>query len=158
MKRLAIFSSIALSLIVGACSLQSQKPNVVQSGDAQRIQSVRNGIVLEVLSVEIEGDRKFGTVIGGVLGSVIGNQAGRSQGSGTQGATTVAGGIAGDVLGNKLGNVLTRKNGVQLLIQLENGDTVSILQEADENVSFSPNQEVILIGDVNLRVIPKSKS
>ena len=156
MKRVFIICTVALSILGSGCSIQSQKPNVVKAQDTQRVQSVRYGTVLEITQVEIDGDRKFGTVIGGLVGGALGSQAVKGKNSGTQAAATVAGGVAGGVIGNKLGNILTRKKGVQLLIEMSNGDVVSIVQEVDENVTFVPNQEVLIIGDVNLRVLPKT--
>lgn len=145
---------VGLSVILSACALNSQKPNVVKPTDVQKMQRVRSGVVLEILEVEIEGDTKLGTAVGAVLGGVIGSQATRSQGKGTRAVGGVAGAVAGGVIGNKLGNVMTKKNGVQLLIEFENGDVMSIVQEADPKIVFTPGQEVKIIGDVRFRVIP----
>jgi outer membrane lipoprotein SlyB len=153
----AFFSALVLSLSVSACaSLDSKKPNVVQPGEAQRMERVRTGTVLDITEVTIAGDSKIGTAVGAVLGGVIGSQATRTQGSGTQAAGGVGGAVAGGVLGNKLGGALTSKKGVQLLIEFENKDVMSIVQEADPNVTFTIGQTVRIIGDVKMRIIPVS--
>lgn len=152
-----LFTSVILSLSLAACSsLNSNKPNVVQPGEAQRLERVRTGIVLDVTEVTIAGDSKIGTAVGAVLGGVIGSQATRTQGSGTRAAGGVGGAVAGGVLGNKLGGALTSKKGVQLMIEFENKDVMSIVQEADPNITFTIGQTVRIIGDVKMRVIPVS--
>jgi outer membrane lipoprotein SlyB len=152
-----VITAFVLSLSLSACaSLDSKKPNVVQPGDTQRMERVRTGLVLDVTEVTIAGDSKIGTAVGAVLGGVIGSQATRTQGSGTRAAGGVGGAVAGGVLGNKLGGALTNKKGVQLLIEFENKDVMSIVQEADPNITFEIGQTVRIIGDVKMRIIPVS--
>lgn len=154
---LTVFSVATLAFSVSACdTLSSKKPNVVKPADAQRLERVRMGTILDVTEVTIDGDSKIGTAVGAVLGGVIGSQATRTQGSGTQAAGGVGGAVAGGVLGNKLGGALTRKKAVQLLIEFDNKDVMSIVQEADPNIVFAIGQSVRIIGDVKMRVIPAS--
>jgi len=149
----ALLSGIALT----GCSTTSQRPDVVGVNEAQRVQKVRFGTLVEFTPVRIEGDRKIGTIIGGLVGGVIGNQATRSQGDGTRTAATAAGAVAGGIAGNAAGKVLAGKKGVQLLIKMdETGDLISIVQEEDPDVTWSPGQAVMLIGDVKIRVIPRT--
>ncbi len=149
-----IASILAVSL--SACSTSSQRPSVIGTNEAQRVQKVRFGTLVEAIPVEIEGDRKIGTIIGSIVGGVLGNQATRTQGDGTRTVATAAGAVAGGVAGNAASKVLSGKKGVQLLIKMESGDLISIVQEADPELTWKAGQEVMLIGDVKIRVLPRS--
>lgn len=155
-KSISFIVAVLMTVTAAACSTGTQRPSVIGSDEAQRVQKVRFGTLVEALPVEIEGDRKVGTIIGGLLGGVIGNQATRSQGSGTRAAGTAAGAVVGGVAGNAASKVMTGKKGVQLLIKMETGDLVSIVQEVDPNINWQVGQAVMLIGDVKIRVLPRT--
>ena len=100
--------------------------------------TVNYGTVREVRSVQIEGTKTgLGTVAGGVAGGVLGSQVGG-------GAGRVVGGVLGALGGAAIGAVseegLTRRNGLEIMVELDTGQILSIVQEAD--VPFSPGERV----------------
>jgi outer membrane lipoprotein SlyB len=108
----------ALVATLGACATSS--PDVVQRGDAQRMSQVQDGTVLSIRPVTIDGSQSgigtgAGAVVGGVAGSSIGGRR-----EGVVGA--VLGAVVGGVIGNAAERTGTKENGVEILIQLRNGE------------------------------------
>ena len=55
----------------------------------------------------------------------------------------VLGGVAGGVIGNKVENAATKKVGVELSVQLDDGELISVVQKAEE--PFSVGDRVRLL-------------
>jgi outer membrane lipoprotein SlyB len=137
--RLIVLLFAAGAALAGCASRESS--NVYKSSEAQREQTVRFGTVESVREVQIQGQRsQVGTVGGGVVGGIAGSTVGHGRGSAVG---AVLGGIAGGVAGNAIEEGVTRKNGVELTIKLDNGDLRAIVQEAD--IEFKPGQRVRLV-------------
>lgn len=133
---------IVLVLLAGTgllASCASSRSGQVYSRDqARQEMTVSYGTVREVRSVQIEGTQSgVGAVAGGVAGGVLGSQIGG-------GAGRIVGGVLGALGGAAVGAVseegLTRRNGLEIMVELDTGQTLSIVQEAD--VQFSPGERV----------------
>jgi outer membrane lipoprotein SlyB len=137
MKKILI-AAVVVSL--AACSTSS--PDVVQRGDAQRLSQVQDATVLSVRSVTIDGSQS-GT--GGLTGGVLGGIAGSSRSSGRESvAIGVVGAVAGAVIGNAVERAATKEDGVEILIQLRNGERRAIVQSKGNEV-LTPGEPVILV-------------
>jgi len=129
MKCKALFI-IPVCLLVVACST-NPSATTYSRDQTLSVQQVQLGTVASVRQVQIEGTQSgvgaaAGTVIGGVAGSDIGG------GKGSTIAAVVVG-VAGGLLGNKLENAVTQKAGLEITVQLDNGNAVSVVQAAEEN-------------------------
>ncbi|PLX45250.1 MAG: hypothetical protein C0609_03625 [Deltaproteobacteria bacterium] len=132
---------LALIMAVGCASQQS--PDYYRRGQAQGMQKVIYGTVVEVRNVMIEGTKTpVGTVVGGIAGAIVGSTIGR--GAGRQ-LATVAGATAGAVGGSVAEEKITQKEGVELTIDLDRGETVAVVQEI--SVEFYPGDRVRLVED-----------
>ncbi len=80
-----------------------------------------------------------GAVIGGLLGNTIGGGTGRS-------LATAAGAVAGGVAGNSIEGAVNRTDGVQLVIKMDSGKTIAVVQKADKQ-AFRVNQRVMLLSN-----------
>ena len=99
------------------------------------------GVVESVRQVTIEGSRSpVGTIAGGAVGGIAGANVGGGRGS-TVGS--ILGAVAGGVAGNVIEERVTRKDGLEITVRLENGELRAITQEADE--SFKPGERVRLL-------------
>lgn len=132
----------ALVLIAGTgllSSCASSRSGQVYSRDqARQEMTVNYGTVREVRDVQIEGTQSgLGTVAGGVAGGILGSQVGGGTGR-------IVGGVLGALGGAAVGAVseegLTRRNGLEIMVELDTGQILSIVQEAD--VPFSPGERV----------------
>jgi outer membrane lipoprotein SlyB len=130
----------ALVATLGACATSS--PDVVQRGEAQRMSQVQDGTVLSIRPVTIDGSQSgIGTGAGAVVGGVAGSSIGGRRDS-------VVGGVLGAVVGGIVGNAAertgTKENGVEILVQLRNGERRAIVQSQGAEV-IAPGDPVVLV-------------
>jgi outer membrane lipoprotein SlyB len=138
MKKTLIVLASALAL--AACATSS--PDVVQRGDAQRMSQVQDATVLSVRSVTIDGSQSGA---GGMTGGVLGGIAGSSRSSGRESvAIGVVGAVAGAVIGNAVERAATKEDGVEILVQLRNGERRAIVQSKG-NETLAAGEPVILV-------------
>ncbi len=117
--------------------------------EARREQNVRMGMVESVRPVQIEGTR---TPIGPAAGAVVGGIAGSTVGGGRgSDIAAVLGAVAGGLVGAAAEQGVTKRQGVEVTVKLDNGALLAIVQEADEE--FKPGDRVrILSNGQNSRV------
>jgi outer membrane lipoprotein SlyB len=140
MKALCVTVATATALLLGACSTTS--PDVIRPGDAQRLSTVQDAVVLNVRPVVVEGQQQG---IGGTSGAVVGGIAGSSVGGRREGMVVgVLGAVAGAVIGNTIERFGTREEAVEILLQLPSGERRALVQ-AKGNESFSAGEAVILV-------------
>jgi len=112
-------------------------------------QSVRFGVVDSVRPVRLHaGETGVGTVGGAALGGLAGSTVGGGNG---QVAGAIGGAILGGILGSNIEQSANQRPGVEVTVQLDNGQYISVVQEADE--AFRPGDRVrVLSGRGSTRV------
>jgi len=147
--------TLTLALLLTACA--SSSPDVIQRGDAQRLSTVADAVVLSVRTVTVEGSQSgVGATTGGVVGGIAGYGAGGSQREGQ--IIGILGAAAGAVAGNLIERAATREEANEILVQLKNGERRAIVQAKGEEV-FQPGEAVLLItsgGKVRVAKAPKT--
>lgn len=151
MKKLWI---LGLAAVLAGCA--SSSPDVIQRGDAQRLSTVVDAVVLNVRTVTVEGSQSgTGAAAGGVVGGLAGYGAGRNQ---TESQIVgILGAAAGAVAGNVIERAGTREEAYEILVQLKNGERRAIVQAKGQEV-FAPGEAVLLItssGKVRVAKAPK---
>lgn len=148
-KLLSLVTVLVLTAIMTGCA-QNISPNTYQTNEVGVATKVKKGVVLSKRTVNI--DNKSG--VGGVAGAVGGAAAGSTLGSGA--STNVIGAVGGAVIGGLLGNAIDKgihnQQGIEYIVKLENGDTISITQAPD--MQFSVNQRVLVVYGAMTRLIP----
>ena len=143
---------LSLSLFVFSCSNMSLAPEVVRKSDAQKQQYVTIGTIIDVRNVVIEGDREAGSAVGAVIGAATGKNVTESEPESDIAA--IIGGLVGSAAGAEIGSKLTKKDGVELLIETNGGRMVSIIQEVGK-YKYTPDKKVRIIKrNGKSRVIP----
>ena len=141
-------SLIALLLAIGllaGCFPESRSGNVYTRDQARTSQSVNYGTILRVDLVTIEGTQTgMGTVAGGAMGGALGSAVGGGSG---RTIATVGGAIVGGIAGSAIEKGATTVQGVELEVQLDNGELLVVVQE---------NDAVYKVGD-RIRVIRDSQ-
>lgn len=145
---------LGLAAVLTACA--SSSPDVIQRGDAQRLSTVVDAVVLNVRTVTVEGSQSgAGAAVGGVVGGLAGYGAGRNQ---TESQIVgILGAAAGAVAGNVIERAGTREEAYEILVQLKSGERRAIVQAKGEEV-FAPGEAVLLItssGKVRVAKAPK---
>lgn len=134
---------LAAPLLLAACA--SEKGGDVYTRDQVRqVQHFRVGVAESVHKIRIEGTKsQIGTAAGTIVGGIAGSGASRGK---TGEVAAVLGAVVGGVVGAAAEEGLTRENGIEVSIKLEDGTYVSVAQAVDSN------SEVINAGD-KVRVI-----
>lgn len=133
---------MVLSALLGGCVVVH--PDRVPAHQTQRLQSVQEATVLAVRPVMIDGQQSGGgSAIGAVVGSVAGSQIGGYR-DGFVGS--IVGFVAGAMIGNAIERDATRSNGIELTLQMRNGDKRMIVQ-GQGGESFQPGDVVSVVSD-----------
>ncbi|MGB0965509.1 MAG: glycine zipper 2TM domain-containing protein [Litorivicinus sp.] len=144
---------LAMMMALTGCAT-SLSGDVYSRDEARRTQQVEYGRIDEVRPVIIEGTQ---TGAGSAAGAAIGAIAGSGVSSGDResriGAVLI--GAAGAVVGNKAEEALTQAQGLEMILTLDSGRVLSVVQEVASVDEFLPGQRIKLIGSgKNSRVSP----
>ncbi len=143
---MVLFASAAM---LSACA-SSRSGQVYSRDQARQEMRVNYGTVKEVRTVLIEGTQSgvgavAGGVTGGVLGSMIGGGRGRILG-------TVIGALGGAAGGALAEEEITKKQGVEVTVEMDTGEIVTIVQEADMQFYAGDRVRVLRASDGSSRV------
>lgn len=141
-RGMAVVAVAATLAVLAGCSTQRASSSVYTYGQAQREQIVRNGTVQKVRPITLQSDDStaVGTLAGGALGGVVGNTVGGGSG---RTIATVGGAILGALAGSAVEKNVNTRNGLEVTVLLDNGETRVIAQEADVPLSVGQRVQVI---------------
>lgn len=143
---------ISLIFLTVSCVNNSYTPDVVSRADAQKQQYVVLGKIIDITQVTIEGDREAGAVAGALIGGAAGKNITDSETESD--VASLVGGLVGSAIGSKMGSNLTKKDGVELLIETDAGRLISIIQEIS-SYNYTKDQRVRIIKrNGKSRVVP----
>ena len=139
-KSIAALAIVSFAALIAGCA-SSKSGSAYTRDQARQEMNVRTGIVESVREVQIEGTKSgvgaaAGAVAGGVGGSHIGGGKGQIVGA-------VVGAVVGGMAGAAVEEGVTRKNGLEITVRLDNGQLTAIVQEGDE--AFHPGERVRLL-------------
>jgi len=131
-----LFLVLASGLLTSCVS--SRSAQVYSRDQALQEMRVNYGTVQSVRSVQMEGTQSgVGAVAGGVTGGVLGSMVGGGRG---QVLGAVVGALGGAGVGALAEEGVTKKNALEITVELDTGEVLSVVQEAD--LQFSPGERV----------------
>ena len=132
-----------LVVLLAACATAS--PDVVHPYATQTMSQVQDATVLSVRPVTIDGSQSgIGAGAGAVVGGVAGSSTVGHGGSPESVIAGVLGAVAGGVIGNAVERGGTRQQGLEIIVQLRNGERRAIVQ-AQGAEPIAPGDAVVLI-------------
>jgi outer membrane lipoprotein SlyB len=135
------FALLWAALLAGCVG--SKAGDVYSRDQARTEQSVRLGTIESVREVQIEGTKSgIGAVAGGVTGGIAASTIGHGTGSAVAAAV---GAIAGGLAGAAAEEGITKNSGLELVVKLDNGQTLAVVQAVDANTTFQPGDRVRLL-------------
>ena len=139
----------AAMLTMAGCA--SSSPNVYTYEQTMQPQIVDTGTVESVKPVIIQASNPpvAGGVIGGVTGGVIGSTVGHGHG---RDVATIVGALAGAALGATIENNAATKNGLEIVVNLDSGRTIVVVQEADAPMYPGDRVRVLTAPDGTTRI------
>jgi outer membrane lipoprotein SlyB len=125
--------------------------HVYSRSEAGQVQTVQEGEVLYVRQVTIEGSTSpAGAIGGGILGYAVGNTIGGGSGKTlARAAGTVGGAAAGSAVQKKA----TQEVALEITVQLDNDQVISVVQSADETFDEGDRVRVLQRPDGTARVM-----
>lgn len=141
-----------VALLWSGCTFPSSEPLIPQS-QVGVAATLKQGTVVQVASVIIEGDKtNLGTVGGGAIGG--------AGGAGAAGGRYDAGGIlagavgaaAGAIVGQAVEERVTREEGQRITLRLDNGDMIELVQSAEDGFFREGDRIDVAVGAGNTRV------
>ncbi len=143
----AVLAASALA-VAGGCA--SFAPQDYGYSEARSVQSVAYGTIESVRPVRLNEDHGggVGTAAGAVIGGLLGNSIGHGDG---RGIATILGAVGGGVAGNAIEHNATAQNGEELVVRLDSGATIAVVQGGSQG--FEAGQRVrVLSGPRGSRV------
>ena len=121
--------AITLGGLTACTNIGDNSPTSYSRSELQRAQYTSFGTILEVNAISIQGDDSplltiAGTALGALAGAQVGGGTGRIAGA-------VVGGLASGYGVNAASKALTKTNGVELTVKMDNGETLTFAQEGD---------------------------
>ena len=143
MQQLKVLSAMFLLCTVLAACAGSSSPDVYSRNDVRKAYTVHNATVLELRAIEIEGQSsRVGTLGGAWIGSAVGRTLGGGRGSQV---TAAVGGVAGAATGQGIEKEITAAEGLEIMLELDNGEMIVVVQGAD--VVFRAGETVRVLRD-----------
>jgi outer membrane lipoprotein SlyB len=135
-----LLAALLFSFIGVGCAT-SASSKVYPRYQAQQAWTVEYGKVTGLDAVTIGGERGYlGSAGGGYIGYEVGRYVVDGSGRGVAGAVgAVAGAVAGDAVEERV----TRQEGLQITVDLEEGSTVAIVQAADQPFAVGERVKVL---------------
>ena len=120
----------ALGMLTLTSCASSMSGSAYRRDQARQAQTVHEGTVVYVRPVQIEGTKSgLGTIAGGIMGAALGSTIGGGSG---RVVATAAGGVVGAIAGSAAEEGVTRQNGLEITVELDNGEVIAVAQAADE--------------------------
>ncbi len=150
-RLLSLLVPLALAASLGACNESSGavQPGVVNTAAPGAPEGYRgeSGRVLSINEVQLRGGSGIndGTLVGGGLGVAGGAVAGAAITNSVGGALVggLLGGVGGAIAGTAIDGGGSRRRGIEVRIQKDDGTTVSIAQSDDG--SIAPGDRVMIV-------------
>lgn len=139
----------AIMLTMAGCA--SSSSNVYTDEQTMQAHTVDTGTVASAKAVIIQDSDPpvVGGAIGGVSGGVLGSTIGGGSG---QDVATIAGALAGAVIGAAIEHKAGTKNGLEIVVNLDSGRTIVVVQEADVPMVPGDRVRVLTAPDGTTRV------
>lgn len=148
-RRSSLALAVAAALLAAGCS--TTNPDVVQRGDAQRLATVSDAVVLSVRDVVVDGSQSG---IGAAAGGIAGGVAGSSVGGRREGVIVgVIGAVVGGVVGNAVERAATREDAQEIIVQLANGERRALVQAKGEQPLAAGDAVVLVSSGGTVRVV-----
>ena len=149
MRKSALILILPMLLMAGACTsrIGADQYSTDSIGEVSR---VLKGTVVSVRPISVASDSGAGTLIGGAAGGVAGSLIGGSDAAHILGA--IGGAVVGGIAGNAAQEGLSSQQGYEYVVQLDNGNMVTVSQGND--VLLSPGQKCMVLYGNRARVVP----
>ena len=133
MRTLLIAMTVILTLAAGCSFTQPGGANYSRS-QTGKVETVQHGTIIALRPVRIQGTRSG---VGAGAGAVVGGLAASGASGGKTGlVAAVIGAVAGGLLGSMTEEGMTRTDGVEIGLKMDDGREISVVQALNPNEEF----------------------
>ena len=136
--------TIVAATLLGAAALAgcaTSGPADYSYREARGVESVSYGRVESVRPVRLNEDH---APVGTIAGAAIGGIAGSTLGHGSGGAVaTILGAVGGGLAGNAIQRNGTAQNGEEVVVRLDNGQTIAVVQGGWQDFAAGQRVQVV---------------
>lgn len=137
-----LLSAVAL---LASCAQDSLTGDAYSRLEAGQAQSVTWGRITSIRPVQIEGGNQGGALVGAVAGGLLGSKLGGGDTARTAGA--IGGALAGGALGSHAQKSMSSRNGAEITVKLDRGDSISVVQEVSPRDQFGVGTRVRVLSN-----------
>lgn len=139
---------VFLALTTTGCK-QNVSPDTYSVGAVGQVNRVVRGVIVSARPVAIAGTQG----VGGAAGAAAGATAGSAIGSGSRGNVigAIGGAVVGGIAGAMVEESATRQNGMEYVIETDNGSLVTVVQGAEP--ALAVGQKVLVMHGSQSRVV-----
>lgn len=140
----SLFTLFATLVLLSGCATRSLQSDAYSRSEARQLYTVQTGTLESIRMVRLEGrSSSVGTIAGGLIGGLMGNSVGGGNG---RKLMTVLGALAGAGTGAAFEKNATASQAVEILVKLDSGQQVVIVQEISEE-QLRLGQRVRIVSD-----------
>jgi outer membrane lipoprotein SlyB len=140
----------AAALAVSGCALDLYQDVYSRDEVGSKVE-IQEARVISVRNVQIEGTRSgVSAVAGAAAGGIGGSYAGGGRGGAIN---AIAGAMTGRLLGAAMEGAIKGSEGVEYLVDLDNGETVPVVQPKGDD-SLQPGDSALFFLGHHIRVLP----
>ena len=149
MKIIRLISVLTAAVLLAGCA-SSKSGEVYFRSEARQTMTVQLGAVEFVKAVQVEDSKSgIGTVAGGIIGGVAGSTIGGGKGSTL---AALGGAVGGAIAGNVAEEKLTKFNGLEITVKLDDGGVLAVVQADDVMFAVGDRVRVLTGRDGTTRV------
>jgi len=140
-KIISVYLGINFLLLAGCTSNAPVTSNKVGTVTKEQVVTVKQGTVIVVKDVLIQGKTSnAGRTVGSVTGSILG--------SSVPYAGSILGSLIGGAVGGEAEKAATKKAGLEITLELEDGDKVVVTQLAETKFKAGDKVQLIMKNNV----------
>lgn len=140
MKKALLILLVAMGLAACGANLNNDRYETSGTGT---VNTVSEGVIINVRRVTIaDQDGEVGQLAGGLVGAVAGGMLGDDNKI-TQTISAVGGAVLGGYVGGKMEEGLSSQGGIEYIVKLDSGRTITLTQGDD--VEFTVGQSVYVL-------------
>jgi outer membrane lipoprotein SlyB len=147
-KQLFVSLGLMVTLLSG-CG-HNVSTNTYQAAEVGVVSKVLTGVIIAERCVAIDASNHVGGLAGAGAGAVAGSTLGGSGQGNIVGA--IGGAVVGGLVGHSIDKAVNKKKGMEYIIRLKDGCTISVTQLQDLDLSIG--QHVLIIYGATTRVVP----
>jgi len=152
MKKLTLLVFIVVNAALLCSCAQNVSPNTYTTGEVGVVSRVKHGIIIAKRVIDIDNKSGLGGPTGVAGGAVAGSMIGASSNTSAHILGGVGGAVVGGVVGHAVDKAVNHHAGYEYIIKLDDGKTVSVVQE--KSVQLTLKQHVLVIYGAMTRVVP----